>query len=70
MERALRKIKPFLDPQEKLKHRYAALQQFLEAAPGETDRAAFFREHRVALFEYALLSFRAFQEKLSRGTSY
>lgn len=68
MERALRKVKPWLDPTEKLKHRHAALLLFLELT-SEHEQAPFFREYRTVLYEYCLLCHKTFTSKLADGTT-
>lgn len=67
MERALRKVKPWFDVTEKVKHRHAALLLFLELT-SESEQAHFFKEHRVPLYEYCLLCHRTFSTKLTEGT--
>jgi hypothetical protein len=66
MERALRKVKPWLDTGEKLKHRHAALLLFLDLT-GESEQAIFFKEHRIALYEYCLACFKFLTSKISEG---
>lgn len=62
----MRKVKPWLDTAEKIKHRHAALLVFLELT-SEPEQAAFFREHRIPLYDYCLAAHRAFIGKLTEG---
>lgn len=67
MERPLRKVRPWLDTSEKLKHRHAALLLFLELT-NDQEQSMFFRENRIVLYEYCLSCFKHFSAKLTEGT--
>ena len=66
MERALKRVRPFLDPKESIKARLSALKQFLEST-GADEQAAFCGEHCRVLEEYVASSWSWFKTKLSNG---